>query len=113
MTKPGRGEVWRVNLDPTKGREQAGTRPALVLSVDAFNEGPAELVIVAPLTTKDKGIKTHVRIEPPMGGCTSVSFIKCEEVRCVSVQRLDRLLGTVDSKVMSEVGYRLRILLEL
>ena len=38
LPQPSRGEVWSVNFDPTKGREQAGTRPALVLSVDKFDD---------------------------------------------------------------------------
>ena len=41
-----RGEIWQVNLNPTRGHEQAGIRPALVLSVDVFHNGPAELVII-------------------------------------------------------------------
>jgi mRNA interferase MazF len=44
-----RGEVWDVNFDPTVGREQAGIRSALVVSVDLFNEGPAELVVAIPI----------------------------------------------------------------
>lgn len=111
--KPSRGEVWLANLNPTKGHEQAGRRPALVLSVDAFNHGPAGLVIVVPLTTRNKGIKSHVRIEPPQGGCTETSFIKAEEVRCISTERLLKLKGTVDGKEMSEVAYAVSILLDL
>ena len=57
-----------VRLDPAKGREQAGQRPALVLSVDLFNHGPADLVVVLPITSKAKGIPFHVSIKPPNGG---------------------------------------------
>ena len=39
--KPCRGDIWLVNLDPTQGREQAGRRPALVVSVDLFKIGRA------------------------------------------------------------------------
>jgi len=52
--QPSRGEVWIVDLDPTKGHEQAGRRPCLVISVDIFNQGPADLVVVLPMTTKRK-----------------------------------------------------------
>jgi mRNA interferase MazF len=48
MSAPRRGEVWLVGLDPTKGHEQAGVRPALILSVDAFNSSAAGRVSVAP-----------------------------------------------------------------
>lgn len=68
-----------MDLDPTKGREQAGSRPALVISVDPFNHGPAELVVVLPITSRHQGIPFHVRLTPPEGGVTRESFIKCEE----------------------------------
>jgi mRNA interferase MazF len=45
MAEPRRGEIWLADLRPTHGREQAGRRPVLVLSVDSFNSGPADLVI--------------------------------------------------------------------
>jgi mRNA interferase MazF len=47
---PARAEVWDINFDPTVGHEHAGTRPALVISVNTFNSGPADLVVVAPMT---------------------------------------------------------------
>ena len=86
--RPSRGEVWIVDLDPTKGHEQAGRRPCLVISVDIFNQGPADLVVVLPIRTKAKGIPFHVLVNPPEAGLTMQSFIKCEDVRSVALQRL-------------------------
>jgi mRNA interferase MazF len=51
MASPRRGEIWLAGLRPTRGREQSGRRPVLVLSVDFFNAGPADLVVVLPLTS--------------------------------------------------------------
>ena len=48
---PSRGEIWGADLNPVRGHKQAGVRPCLVVSTDAFNHGPAELVMVAPITT--------------------------------------------------------------
>ncbi|MCI0391760.1 MAG: type II toxin-antitoxin system PemK/MazF family toxin [Acidobacteria bacterium] len=110
---PSRGEVWFVNLDPTKGREQAGRRPALVLSVDPFNHGPADLIVVLPITSKAKGIPFHVKVKPPEGGLKQESFIKCEDVRSISKERLLQRLGTVTMKTMDQVEDRVRILLGL
>ncbi|MGQ0562081.1 MAG: type II toxin-antitoxin system PemK/MazF family toxin [Gemmatimonadota bacterium] len=110
---PSRSEVWMIDPNPTRGREQAGIRPALVISVDRFNDGPAGLVIVAPLTTRDRGLKTHIRIDPPMGGTKATSFIMTDAIRSISKERLIRLCGTVDSKVMAEVGRSISILLGL
>ena len=58
MTAPQRGEIWMVDLDPTRGHEQAGMRPALVVSTDIFNASPAEMVTVLP-TTSRVGVGEH------------------------------------------------------
>src|SRR6266581_264567 len=108
-----RGDVWSVNLDPTLAREQAGTRPALVLSVDKFNHGPADLVIVLPITSKDKGQPLHVEVTPPEGGLKVPSFVKCDDIRSISKQRLRRFQGTVSAQTMAAVEKRMRILLNL
>jgi mRNA interferase MazF len=113
MASPSRGEVWSVNLDPTRGHEQSGTRPALVISVNEFNHGPAGLVVVLPITTREKGIPFHVRVEPPESGLKATSFIKCEDIRSVSKERLARPFGRVLPRTMAEVDFRLRILLDL
>ena len=113
MTKPTRGEIWFVSLDPTQGGEQAGNGPALIVSVDPFNHGPAELTIAVPVTSKFKGVPFHVQIDPPEGGLNQTSFAKCEDVRSVSTTRLTRKLGSVSSKTMHEVEDKLRVLLGL
>lgn len=108
-----RGEVWLLDLNPTMGREQAGTRPALVVSEDLFNLGPAELVIVVPITSHDKRIRSHVRIAVGDGGLLKESFAKCEDVRSVSKARFIKRYGRVPSKTMQTVEERLRFLMGL
>jgi mRNA interferase MazF len=111
--EPSRGDIWVVDLNPTQGREQAGRRPALVVSVDKFNHGPADLIIVLPITSVAKGIPTHVEIRPPEGGVRERSFIKCEDVRSISKQRLVASWGSINTRTMEAVEDRLRILLSL
>lgn len=113
MSPASRGEIWFVGLDPTKGREQAGMRPALIISVDIFNHGPAELVVVIPITSRAKGIPLHVEIEPPEGGLTMTSFVKCEDVRSISTSRLVRRLGKASIQTVESVEDKLRVLLGL
>ena len=108
-----RGEIWDLNFDPTVGHEQAGVRPALILSEDLFNEGPAELVVVAPLTRTRRAIRWRVAVSPPEGGLSTESYIQCENVRSVSKQRLKRLRGRVADSTLQQVEDRLRILLGL
>src|SRR5262245_52221436 len=110
---PSRGDVWLLNLNPIRGHEQAGTRPAPVISVDLLNHGPADLVVVLPITSRTKGIPFHVEVQPPEGGLSQVSYIKCEDVRSVSKERLMHKLGEVSSSTLADVEDRLRILLNL
>ena len=111
---PSRGEIWLVNLNPTRGHEQAGTRPAVVVSTDMFNRGPADLVIVIPLTTRARGTPFHVEVKPPEGGVRERSFIKCEDIRSVSRERLiGPSWGVLSDQTLGAVAEILRILLEL
>lgn len=107
------GDIWLLNLDPTVGREPRGTRPGLVISVDKFNQGPTELVIVLPVTSKKKNTPFHIEIDPPEGGVKTKSFIKCEDIRSVSKNRLLSLWGSVSPQTMEAVKDRLRILLDM
>ena len=114
MAAPFRGEIWNADLDPTRGREQAGKRPVLIVSTDRFNEGPAELVVIVPITSKGKGIPWHVPVKAGSdAGLTKDSFIMCEAIRCVARERLAKRLGEIADPVLAEVEKRLRILLEL
>lgn len=113
MADPSRGEIWVVNLNPTRGREQQGTRPALVLSTDQFNQGLADLIVVLPITGTARGIPLHIRVDPPEGGVKKTSFVKCEDVRSIAKERFGRRWGKVSPATMSQVEDRVRILLEL
>jgi len=113
MTSPFRGEIWMADLDPARGHEQAGTRPGLIVSSDGVNTSPAGLVIILPVTSQEKGIRSHVEVSSPEGGLRKRSFIKCEDIRSVSVERLTRRLGRVSPETMAAIAFRLRVLIEL
>lgn len=113
MAEPLRGEVWLVDLNSTRGHEQAGKRPCLIVSVDLFNQGPAGLVVILPITTKTKGIPFHVEINILEGGLTQRSFIKCEDIRSIAKERLFKRMGRVSDETIKAVEDRLRILLNL
>jgi mRNA interferase MazF len=113
MAEPLRGEIWLVDLNPTRGREPFGRRPALVISVDLFNQGPADLIVILPITSKPKGIPFHVPVEISEGGLPKLSFIKSEDIRSISKERLSMRLGLLPDKTMAAVEDRLRILLNL
>lgn len=110
---PARGEIWLADLNPVRGREQAGMRPCLVISVDPFNQSPAGLVIVLPVTSKNKGIRSHVGVMPPEGGVREASYVKCEDVRSFSTERLVSRWGGVTPDTLRGIEDRLRILMGL
>ena len=84
-----------------------------MISTDVFNHGPAGLVVLLPLTTRDRGVPLHVGIDPPEGGLRERSFVKCDDVRSVDKERLVSRWGTVSSTTVEVVEDRIRILLEL
>jgi mRNA interferase MazF len=113
VIQPAWGDVWFANLNPTRGHEQAGSRPVLVISEDLFNRGPADLVIALPITSILRRIPSRVRLSPPEGGVRSESDILCEAIRSISKDRLVVRWGTVSHAIMEAVADRLRILMRL
>jgi mRNA interferase MazF len=111
--RPARGEVWLASLNPTRGHEQAGVRPVVVVSEDTFNHGPAGLVVIVPMTTTWRGILLHILVNPPEGGLRRQRVIKCEDIRSISLERLIEQWGRLSAATMAVVEDRLRILLQL
>ena len=101
------------DLDPTRGHEQSGRRPVLIVSDDLYNAGPSGLVVVVPLTSTVRGIALHVRLLPPEGGLRVESAILCDQVRAVARERLVRRWGAISAATMQAVEARLRTVLGL
>lgn len=93
-------EIWYVDFDPQVGREQAGIRPALVLSNDRFNRALNGLIIAAPITGTDRGVPVHLRVEAGMGGLTKTSFILCDQTSAFSENRFLRYRGEVTAEIL-------------
>ena len=113
MKAPQRGEVWLVSFDPTRGHEQAGARPAVVVSVDSFNSCGASLVTVLPITSKPRALRTRVEIVPPEGGLTVPSYVICEQTRTIAMERLIRPFGMLSYGTMRRISDIVRMLLGL
>ncbi|MCF7899606.1 type II toxin-antitoxin system PemK/MazF family toxin, partial [Candidatus Babeliales bacterium] len=89
-----RGSVWLVNLDPTVGHEQAKKRPCVIVSADRYNRSFAGLVLIMPITSQKRELYWYVSLTPPEGGLDKKSYIICDQVRSVSVQRFySNMLG--------------------
>lgn len=107
-----RGEIWLVDFGEPVGREQAGRRPAVVVSADRLNESRAGVVIVVPCTTTHRGLPSHVEIDPETSGLDEVSYAKCEDVKSVSEHRLVGRLGAVNDEALFRIARALRFLLD-
>ena len=110
---PNRGEVWLVDLGATRGHEQGGVRPSVVVSANRFNRSGAGLALVVPTTTATQRISLRIVINQPEGGVRRTSFIKCEDIRSIASERLIERWGQVSDRTMALVEDRLRALLDL
>ena len=108
-----RGDVWTIDLGDPIGHEQGYRRPAVVLSADRLNQSRAGVVIVVPLTRSRRMLPSHVEIAPGESGLRETSYAKVEDLRSLSVQRLERRCGTVDDRAMAALAAAARILLAL
>ena len=87
-TVAARGEVYLVQLDPTRGREIRKTRPCLIVSPDELNDH-LRTVLVAPMTTGGQAYPWRVqcRFQGRSG------FVATDQLRTVDIERLARRLG--------------------
>jgi mRNA interferase MazF len=109
---PRRGEIWLVELDPTRGSEIRKTRPAVVVSSNAMRALPIRLV--SPITTfQDKHLKRIWAIPIEGSGLEVKSTIMPEQSRCVSLERFLRMQGIVPPQLMEELDSALKIVLDL
>lgn len=104
------GEVWFCDLNPTLGHEQAGLRPAVVISVDQISAGASERAIVVPLTRTDRPSPLYVALEPPEGGVRERSFAMPEMVRSISRERLSVRWGIISGGKLAEIAHRVHLL---
>ncbi len=104
MSEPlGHGSVVWVQLDPTRGREQAGTRPAVILCSDGYLDAVPDLAIVVPVTTRDRAWPHHVPLAGRQLNLKRASFAMTEQPRTISRARITRHAGRVDDQTMSAI----------
>lgn len=71
------------------------------------------MAIVVPLTSVDKHIPYHVEITPTEGGLALASYVKCEDVRALSLDRFSHRLGQLSPDTMQTINDHLRVVLDL
>lgn len=101
-----RGEIYFVDLSPVAGREQAGQRPVLVLSVDSINKLP--LVVTVVVGTKGKNVSrdypTNVRISPEDSGLPVETMFLCFQIRSLDSKRFpEKPAGKLSDKSLKSI----------
>ena len=109
-----RGDLFWVDLNPTKGSEQAGRRPVLVIQNDIGNE-VAPTVIVAPLTTKSftKDYPINVHVPRGVAGLRENSTALLSQIRTIDKSRLEGKIGHLPATYLQRVNQAIRISLGL
>lgn len=109
MYQPDRGDLIWLDFTPNAGTEQAGRRPALVLSAQAFNIATG-LVFVCPITTQGKGSSFEVAL--PKGGITG--FVLSDHLRSLDwIARRATFAGKASPDVIEDVLARIEAIMEL
>jgi mRNA interferase MazF len=97
------GEIWYANLNPTKGSEQAGHRPVVIISGDLLN-AHLPIVICCPLTTQIKNYKGNVVLQPTSKNkLDKPSEILTFHIRSCSKDRLSKKLGVISKQELNEI----------
>jgi mRNA interferase MazF len=106
---PGRGDLVWLEFNPQAGSEQAGRRPALVVSPRSYNR-KVGLALVCPITSHVKGYPFEVELPP---GIEAQGAILCDQIKSLDWRaRSAKYFGCVPDAVMEEVTARILALVD-
>jgi mRNA interferase MazF len=111
---PNRGEIWDIDLNPTKGQEINKTRPAVVISSDGV--GKLRLKIIVPITEWQPGFEGnlwHVPMQPTtVNGLVKHSAADALQVRSLSLERFVKCRGRATKQELEEIVQALATVVE-
>ena len=97
-----RGDVRWAELNPTRGREQAGHRPVLILSQDIFNKRSGTVIAMA-LTSQPQKARFPLTYSLEQKQLKKSSWVKISQIRTLSVERIGNKIGTVEPEQLAEI----------
>ena len=97
-----RGDIRWANLAPTKGSEQAGRRPVVILSEDTFNERSGTVIAMA-ITSQQPKVAFPLALELTTPRLPKRSWVKISQIRTLSVERLRTKLGRASDEELSQL----------
>ncbi len=97
-----RGEIRWADLNPVRGREQAGLRPVLILSQDVFNERSGTVIAIA-LTSQPQRAGFPLTLELKTEKLPKRSWVKISQIRTLSVERIGKRIGKASPEELVQV----------
>src|SRR5262245_15530310 len=97
-----RGEIRWADLNPTRGAEQFGQRPVLILSHDIFNERSGTVIAVA-LTSQPPRAGFPLTLELTTPRLPKRSWVKISQIRTLAVERIGKRLGRASPEELAQV----------
>ena len=105
---PERGDIVWIDFSPTKGREQSGLRPAVVISKAEYNSFTG-LILTCPMTSRHKEYFFEVEVSGPKGK----SFVLADQVRTFDIkERVQKTTGKLSDSEINEVLARVAVLIQ-
>ena len=97
-----RGEIRWADLDPVRGREQAGLRPVLIVSHDVFNERSGTVIAIV-ITGQAQRAGFPLTLPVGASAMPKPSWIKISQVRTLSVERIGRKIARISREELAMV----------
>jgi mRNA interferase MazF len=97
-----RGEIWWANLNPTRGHEQSGTRPVLVISQDVFNRHSGTVIALA-LTSQAPTAEFPLTFLIESVSLPKQSWVKISQIRTLSIDRLGSRINQISPEELAMI----------
>ena len=97
-----RGEIRWAELNPTRGNEQAGLRPVLILSQDVFNARSGTVIALA-LTSQPQRAGFPLTLELTNAKLPKRAWVKISQIRTLAVERIGRRIGRASPEELAQV----------
>ena len=97
-----RGDIRWADLNPVRGREQAGLRPVLILSHDIFNERSGTIIAVA-ITSQPQRAGFPLTLELKTEDLPKRSWVKISQIQTLSVERIGKMIGKASPEELDRV----------
>ena len=97
-----RGDIRWADLNPVRGREQAGLRPVLILSHDIFNERSGTVIAVA-ITSQPQRAGFPLTLELKTANLPKRSWIKISQIRTLATERIGKLIAKASPEELDQV----------